>query len=267
MTTDYILPRGAAPLDFVHIRNARTYRGLKTADGNWVRDDMLVRTARLSSASAADLAHLRDIGVTAVVDLRLLPETEANPDLRVPQIDYVHAPMASDQVTADNPGLLQLFTYLRGHDDAHEQMEQGYAKIVTDKVQRASLARFVKTAIKTPGSVAFHCSMGKDRTGVAAAIMLAALGVDRQFINADYMYSNAANAQHMQALTQKLSEHHGTDVMRTNLLALAATDTDYLDAAFSAIHAQFGDVATFMRSGLGLGDAGMAKMRAKFLVD
>lgn len=266
MVQESRLPRGAANIDLVHVRNARTYRGLMTADGRRVRDDMLVRTARLSTASSADLARLRGLGVTAVVDLRLVPETHANPDLRMPGVAYVNTPMASDQVTADYPTLLQLFGYLRDHDDAHAQMEAGYAKIVTDVQQRASLAQFVQTAVATPGAVAFHCSMGKDRTGVAAAVMLSALGVSRTFIDADYMYSNVPNAHHMRRLNEKLVEHGGNETMRRNLMALAATNTDYLDADFNAINNEFGDTQHFVCDGLGLGDAGLARMRAKFLV-
>ncbi len=266
MTEKFLLPQGAAPIDLVHVRNARTYRGLKTVDGQRLRDDMLVRTARLSTASSADLARLRDLGVTAVVDLRLLPETAANPDLRLPGMHYVNAPMASDQVTADYPGLMQLFGYLRDHDDAHDQMVKGYRRIIMDAQQRQSLAYFVQTAVTTPGAVAFHCSMGKDRTGVAAAVMLAGLGVDRQFINADYLYSNVPNQAHMTRLVAKLDEHQGNVMMRKNLLALAATHTDYLDAAFGAIDEEFGDVQRFLRDGLNLGETGMRRMREKFLV-
>lgn len=260
------LPRGAVNIDLVHVRNARTYRGLTTADGLRVRDDMLVRTARLSTASSADLARLRALGVTAVVDLRLAFEAHTNPDLRMPGVTYINTPMASDQVTADYPTLHQLFGYLRNHDDAHAQMEAGYAKIVTDVQQRASLAQFVQTVVATPGAVAFHCSMGKDRTGVAAAVLLSALGVPRAFIDADYMYSNVTNAHHMHRLTEELEKSGGNEQMRRNLLALAATDTDYLDAAFAAINYEFGDAQHFVRDGLGLGTTGLAQLRTKLLV-
>lgn len=258
--------RAGDRLHLLKVRNARTYRNVQTTDGRYLRDNVLVRMARLTHATPADLAQLRDVGVTAVVDLRLPNEAAAAPDLRLPGWQYVPAPTASDKVTPGMP-LPELFDYLKDHDDALDQMRNGYRGIVADPEQQASLRAAVNAVLTTPGATAFHCSMGKDRTGVFAALMLSVAGVDRHFIDADYMYSNVSGAAHIQALRQKFADWGGDARMQNQIDYLASTSTAYLDAMFDWVRNNYGDAAGFVADGLGFGHDGVIALRHKLIAE
>ena len=258
--------RAGDRVNLLKVRNARTYRNVPANGSRYLKDNALVRMARLSSATPADLARLRQLGVTAIVDLRLPNEAAAAPDLRVPGWQYVPAPTASDKVT---PGmsLPVLFDYIKGHDDALDQMTSGYRGIVADPDQQASLRAALTAVITTSGATAFHCSMGKDRTGVFAALLLSAVGVDRQFIYADYMYSNVENAAHIQQLQTKFAEWGGDARMQRQIDYLASTSPAYLDAMFDWVQANYGITANFVAEGLGLQQSGVAALQHKLLTE
>ena len=111
--------------------------------------------------------------------------------------------------------------------------------------------------------LALHCSAGKDRTGVAAALILSALGVPRATVIEDY------------ALTDQLLD---PDRMRASaataematmppdvLAAVLRSDPAYIEAAFDEIETRHGGVEGYLRSALGLSDADIAAMRARLL--
>lgn len=257
--------RAADRLELSHVKNARTYTDVRTKTGQRLAPGLLLRTGRLKSARAADVEKLAKRNVKTVIDLRLPHEVAAAPDQGIPGADMVYAPMASDQVTAQAPTRALLFDYLAQHDDAFDQMRAGYRNIVADPDQQKSLALAFTKMVAAPGAVLWHCSMGKDRTGVLAALLLDTLGVSRDFITADYLYSNVEQADHVDRLVAAFRADGATAAMVRNIKQLACTDAAYLDAMFDWVYGQYGDTATYLAEGLGLRQVGVTALRHKFL--
>lgn len=265
MTVSDSRPLQLAPLNLVKVNNARTYRGLVTKDGQSVRDNMLVRTARLGSALPADVARLCDLGVTTVVDLRRQVEIDTSRDFIVSGVTYLNTPMFANAIAKDAPPMSVMMAYLRTHDDAKAQMQAGYRNMVATKEQQESLRTALSAAITTPGAFAWHCSMGKDRTGIMAALLLDTLGVDRQFIYTDYLYSNVENQAHMMRVVQRYADAGADERMLRNQRDFMTTQRDYLDAALDWIDTNYGGTAAYLADGLGLGETGVSALRRKFL--
>jgi protein-tyrosine phosphatase len=103
--------------------------------------------------------------------------------------------------------------------------------------------------------VVFHCTAGKDRTGVAAALILLALGVPRAVVQQDYLLTN----QHYRHLPVGQSETP-PDVLQV----LWRVQDGFLDAAMQTIDAQPGGLAGYLRR-LGLGPAALAELHQRYL--
>jgi protein-tyrosine phosphatase len=150
-------------------RNARGLGGLPVKDGTFPYGKV-IRSGALCFASADDAAKLLKMGVHTIIDLRLDNEiAKDGPDKAyltkgVPQ--YLHWPMAGSR----GPGLAAYESYME---------EDG------------ALFRdfFVLLSKKESYPVLFHCSAGKDRTGILTALLLELLGTPRPVIYDDYLYS------------------------------------------------------------------------------
>jgi protein-tyrosine phosphatase len=119
---------------------------------------------------------------------------------------------------------------------------------------------------RTP--VVVHCAAGKDRTGVAIAVLLGALGVDRDTIIADYLLTNTVG-NFERFIEARRDSHLGLADAHQPLMSmpqemrdvLFRADADYLEAAFAQIADEYGDMENYLASCLRLDDRTIAKLR------
>ena len=103
---------------------------------------------------------------------------------------------------------------------------------------------------------AFHCTAGKDRTGFACALILHTLGVADDVISEDYLLTNRF---------YRRDPNHSSDLPEHVKQVLGSVQASFLGAAFEAISADYGDLETYLRDGLGLGTAERAHLEARYL--
>lgn len=129
----------------------------------------------------ADRQLLRELGITTVVDLRSAEEIERKPDplAQEPGIRYLHCPLAGD-----------------GRVPAPDEVPLSYMEMADGTGQMAGALRAIAEA---PQAVLFHCTAGKDRTGVVAALLLWLAGVSEEDILADYIVSGPYLQQMLRA--------------------------------------------------------------------
>ena len=149
--------------------------------GALVRSDQLCRLS--DGGRAALVAH----GVRTVIDLRNAAEAEKDPDpiLHEHGVDYLLIPQQDDQLWRQPEWVART----RSERDA----------LVLDRRAEhiAAMARAVANAV--PGGVLIHCLAGKDRTGIAVAMLLGLVGVSEADIAADYSLSTANLAAELAA--------------------------------------------------------------------
>ncbi|WP_234401967.1 tyrosine-protein phosphatase [Thermobifida halotolerans] len=182
----------SAHLPFTTLMNFRDVGGARTADGGRIRTGRLYRSATpqfLDAAEARRLVH--DIGVRTRIDLRGRTEaSEADsPALAEAGVGVAHLPLyAGGRRMADSPP--RSSTAIAAH----------YLRYLEHAAD--SLTRMVRTLGERPRLPALvHCAAGKDRTGAAVALVLAAVGADRDDIVADYARTGA----HLDAIHAQLS--------------------------------------------------------------
>ncbi len=230
------------------VRNFRDLGGYLTDDGRRVRWRHLYRSASLGSLTSRDQAQLEALGLRAICDLRATDERAKEPvrwsSDRAPRLlerDYaLDLSMLSSVLTRPGIGAAEARAAFRVlYDTLPHRFAESY---------RALFAALL--AGDTP--LAFNCSAGKDRTGVGAALVLAALGVPRQTIAEDYLLSND-HYRPGPEVAAAMSGRHGPWLLqlRPDLLQLMLTvEASYLEAAFESIERSHGSVDGFLESAL-----------------
>jgi protein-tyrosine phosphatase len=170
----------AAPdrlLPLVGAFNFRDLGGYPTVDGRITRWGRLFRSDTLHGLTDSDVEVLHGIGLTTVIDLRRPAELETSGrgPLVSEQVEYRHLPLIVDE--GEQPGVPA---------EDQENLAQIYKWFL--EVGRRSLVEAL-TMVGEPQNhpLVFHCTAGKDRTGVLAALVLDILGVERNVIVEDYV--------------------------------------------------------------------------------
>lgn len=140
--------------------NTRAVAGFRISDGRRIRRGVVYRGSALSYLTDEDRATLQYLDIRTVVDLRGPDEQAKAPD-RLP----VGAVSVSAPIDPDDPGLLP---------------NPAACRTVFDRL----------LDVDRKGAILIHCTAGRDRTGIVTAILLRALGVSEQAIEADYLASN-----------------------------------------------------------------------------
>lgn len=230
--------------------NFRDLGGLPLGSGGRTRAGRLYRSPRPTGLSPADLQLLDGRGIVAIVDFRGVSEAASapmalSPGLMARRVGLAIEPQAGARIRAlEAEGAVS-------HEAAHAIMVESYRAYVTDHAP--TYARFVRLVAEADGAVLFHCSAGKDRTGFAAALVLAALGAPEDAILADYLRTNR---------DWQPPADIGGRVPESYRRALLGVDEAYLAAAFEVLHRDHGGAERFVRTALGGGDEAFARFRA-----
>ncbi|MFF1902406.1 tyrosine-protein phosphatase [Kitasatospora sp. NPDC058218] len=277
--------------------NARDLGGYRTAGGQVLRSGVALRSDGLNRLTDEDLDLLGALGLRQVVDLRSLDEVrEAGPDrvrglpvAAIAAAELSAAPITVERTTPDGVTLHHLPVFaadfdiyvalrdaladrspekqrtLLGDGRAAAMMTGLYRWFVTDRVARERFATVLRLLAAPDGApLLFHCSAGKDRTGWTAALLLTALGVDRETVFADYLLTNERSAE----IVENIVDSFGTRGLMQEpelLLPVFRAERCYLEAAFEEVAAGWADFEAFWQDGLGLDDAVLAGLRANLL--
>lgn len=245
-----------------------------------LRPGRLFRSSELSGLDDDDRARLRRLCVADVADLRSRREVERRGPGRVPDGVEIHPlpipdPAVDDDPTAPTSPHEQAFQRLltEPRDDeslpaaAADYMLDEYRRFPTLEGTRRALRRVV-SLLSADRPVLAHCFAGKDRTGLVTALVLEAVGIDRETILTDYLRSNAAVGQLRTRLLEALSQR-GDDEFGPQAVALAearlsdevlGVREEYLATARATIDGMCGSLPGYLRAA-GITDSDVAALR------
>jgi protein-tyrosine phosphatase len=240
--------------------NFRDLGGYRADNGRRVRWGAVYRSgglARLTDEGVDDLARL---GLKLVCDFRAADERKVHPS-RLPAGN----PPAVDRLPIrPKEGAQMRDLVLSGKatpDDVAAAYRAIYRAYVLDHaVQYAALFKHLADGASYP--LVFHCAAGKDRTGVAAALILTALGVPWETVLADYLLTN-------EYFSYRPRRGNGGDVLDSVPEELRATFVaarqDYLETAFAAANEVYGSLDAYLRDALSVSDAVRDGLRSHLL--
>ena len=177
------LPLSACP-------NVRDLGGLQ-ADSNTIRNCRFIRSSTLTALSPEEERLLvEDHKLGYIIDLRVATEAKSKPDVVPVGVHYERIELREDVAAFMNrPKGQSILDYAKNVPG----MPQMYKNMVTKDNSIAALQRIFRILVdagKEDQAVLFHCSEGKDRTGIVAALIEKYLGVSDEDIKADYLMSN-----------------------------------------------------------------------------
>lgn len=168
--------------------NFRDMGGYATEDGRRLKWGHLYRSGSMARLTRADYDHLEGLGIRAVVDLRSSREQRSDPNVWCEHAGITYWKRDHDEVFGHLHEMVR--KGIGSAEDAHEVMRGGFRLLPFQQAPAfATLIEFI-AAGEVP--IAFNCTAGKDRTGGAAALVLALLGVPRETIAADFLLTNRA---------------------------------------------------------------------------
>ncbi len=241
------------------VANLRDVGGYYTESGQRVRRGLLFRGASLAYLSEAEAAKLAELGLKLVCDLRTPQEIAAAPDRVPPGARYWHLPILQlENRWREAARMVLIPNYL---DSLTRQV---YIRIVDH--QHAKLAALYREWMLPENLPALvHCSAGKDRTGVAVALLLRVLGVPEEVVLADYSHTNDFFEYIQQLSTDLIDGLKRLGLRREDITGLLIADPANLEALLRHIDAAYGGVEGYFRTALGFNDADLAALRAAFL--
>jgi protein-tyrosine phosphatase len=251
---------GALPAeDQRHLLNFRSLAGTPAADGRTLKAGRLFRGGHVAVLPEALAEALRMAGVTSLCDLRSAEEQAREPSALV-AAGFAPAmpPPAGDPTLA----LRVVGDPSAEPADVRAAMLSTYAAM--PERFAPALGRVLQAAIDAPGGLLVQCAIGKDRTGVAIALLLAALGVQRARILADYTASNGARDAIYAALAARNAGR--TPPPAAMLAPLLAADPAYLAAFWDRLDTDWGGEAGYLITALDISADAIGALRARWLV-
>ncbi|MEI6487045.1 MAG: tyrosine-protein phosphatase [Sphingomonadales bacterium] len=231
--------------------NFRDLGGYPAAGGRSIRWGLLYRSGAMAGLTPADFDTLARRGIRTVCDFRDRNERASAP------VNWPagKAPtVLADDYLNDMRAIAALFgpTPPTGAQ-AKAAMTQTYPGIL--KQFNGQYRRMFGELLAGRAPLAFNCSAGKDRTGVAAALLLTALGTPRAVVIEDYLLSNRyfdpAKLTGGNDPQAQFWRRLPPDVLQ----AIMGVDRAYIDAVFAVMDAHPGGVDAYLKDELGLGPA------------
>ena len=252
------------PLDGVH--NFRDYGGYRAAAG-MLRRGLLFRSGQHADASATDLDRIHALDLRTVVDLRGDAERAAAPCVRHPafgaEVLFAPGETAGIELAPHEEAGAGIATAAQ----ARAAMTRLYENMPFRPVLVRSLRLYMAALAEGEGASLVHCLAGKDRTGLAVALVHDLLGVHADDIMADYLLTNTAGDQsaRVAAAAAGIRDRYGAAMDDAAIATLMGVEAAYLDTAFAAIRARHGSVAAYARDVLGVDDTWREPVEARLV--
>jgi len=220
---------------------------------------MLYRSGTTHALSAADLKVISDAGIRYAYDLRSNMERAAYPS-RLTRIAHLRYRFRDHEKLPGN--FKHLFApAIGGAEHSRRMMLSMYRQIPTEF--RSALLALFRHLVEGDVPVVFNCTAGKDRTGVAAALILAALGVPRDAILEDYLLTTEFFDQTCEALIDDGGLFTG--IAREVWEPIMRVYPEYLNAMFDELDASHGSVTGYLETQLGIDQFALERLRDTLL--
>ncbi len=240
--------------------NFRDLGGYPASSGV-TRWGLVYRSDKLSALSDADLEHLAGLGLRTVCDFRYDRELDEDPS-RLP-VGATVVRLAVGSAPGDNPRNLE--DMIRAGEITQvtaQSMAVGYLAMLENQAALfGDLIRIVAEAEQHP--VVIHCTAGKDRTGLGAALILGAVGVADDVIIEDYALTDQYRSQHRLAEIGPRIEAQGLKMDDLKVLFTAPAET--MAATLGHVTERWGGIEGYLTGPAAVDDATLEALREVFV--
>ena len=262
------------------IINARDLGGYIIQDGRRLRDGMLIRSAHLADATDEDLQYLLSIPISKVIDFRKDIEMNGKTDRMVPGAEYIRLEIDASgklvsQATEDEKRLftghkqfdVKKFMVMAAFNSMAQRIAQEmYPNHFFDPECQEQFREFFRLILETEkGAILYHCTQGKDRTGAASALILAALGADRETIIADFDATNRVYEADVRRCCRNVRLMGGKETELATVKSFLGANTENFIKVLDRIDREFGTMEAYLKGPIGLTDQDILTLRERYL--
>lgn len=237
--------------------NFRDAGGYKTADGKEVVLGKIYRSDAIDKLSDRDLKTFKNKKISTVVDFRGVEEAKKAPDRLPDHTSYLLCPAGSN----DLPNAQSIANMLKNKNFLFDMYGEGGLPYFGERYRPL----FVKLLTLQPDeALLYHCTGGRDRTGMASALFLKILGVPQDVIENDYVASNFYLAKNptMKNMYAGLSKMSGlSDAEIKQQMELRP---ELIRNFFNSIDKKYGSIKNFFQVEMGIGPNEIAILKKKY---
>jgi len=239
--------------------NTRSLEGMVNRNGKTIKPNNLIRSAKLCDGSREDLISLyTDYNLRTIVDFRNKVEAAFEPDPIIENQKYI--------LNVIMPQRVEGIT----HEKNEEELDKSYESVKSPLEAKIHMGRFYRfmgingycqkmykeflhiLLENENGSVLWHCSLGKDRCGIATALILAVLDFDKEAIIEDYLYTNENLYPGQVSKDDKFCYNNWAY-------------RDYIESFFDAIDQDYDSIDNYLEKVMGIDKEKRNQFREKYL--
>lgn len=247
------------------IHNLRDYGGWAVPGGGRVKTGLLYRSGQHIEATEADLEAVHALGLRTIIDLRGVTERARFPCRRHARFD-AHI-LAYEGETSNSPphegggGAITMTARL-----AFDRMIAVYTRMPVNPAMIAMFTRYFEALETREGASLVHCFAGKDRTGIAASLLLHVLGVHRDDVTAEFLRTNDAPTKHVlerQSLPRMREVY--AEIEEGAVDNLMNVRPEYIATYFAEVERAHGSIDAYLADTLGVDEARKARLKDRLL--
>lgn len=249
--------------------NARQLGGYQIGDQR-IKDNQLLRTAKISELSEEDSTLLSDkYKVQCIYDFRGKKESLSAPDVIPGKARYLSLALSfsgeeseTDTKFENEKQMIGMLLQYADHPSIQAMCTSMYDVIFFEESSQEVYRQFfadLLTVKPEDGAVLWHCTQGKDRAGSASAMLLAALGADRELIMADFILSK----DYYDPMTSKIKAE--TESQQTVINTLISANPAIFEATLNKVDEKYGSLRNYLTECLGVTPEMMNVLRDRYL--
>jgi protein-tyrosine phosphatase len=251
--------------DSIYFRSLLNFRdagGIRASGNSCIREGILFRSANPDTLKSDDMKKLRSLNIRTVIDLRA-PHELSKGYKSVDHADRLSLPLDFQQTTRDR---LRPVIYKKDAEEVIADISNDIYLEILDASGPVFRQVMERLAAPEKSPVLVHCQAGKDRTGIIIALILLAMGVERELIISDFMKSNEALLPYFKKrfLLRKIFSF-GLFPYRNMIFAVEVKQRN-IESILDRIENHYGGIGGYLRHA-GFDMAELAKVRRALLKD
>ncbi len=242
----------------------RDLGGIKNKEGKTIKSNMIVRGKSLYKINKKDIEQIRKYKLSKVIDLRTFVESDEKPNTVIDNIKYLHMPIFKEKTAGithekEENKLKMLMNMV--------SIENLYRLMVTDEYSISQLKNILHEIINSDTyPILFHCTAGKDRTGIVAMLLLNILDVDENTIMNNYLEINKKHKPKANLFYALINILMWNKELAEKARSYYMVHESYLETAIAAIKGTYGTIENYIKEALGVTDEMKQSFKNKVLV-
>jgi len=251
------------------VKNFRDMGGYTGKDGRTLAHGRLFRSGHFAEVDTTSALEIAAHNITTVVDFRSKPEKDRmKVTWHAPwQPRYVENPIGGNAAAWISDLFERVANAPFPADELHAQFILAFQTIPIANSDGLRKLFDVLIDDDDGGAALFHCTAGKDRTGIAGALIMTALDMPEDAIFADFLLTNQAVDLEARSVdvAEQVSAKIGREVSPEAVYPLIGVEPDFLKAAFVVMAEEFGSIDNYLTNAMGLNAERRAALKARLL--